>query len=98
MQTRLKLTSDKTSWYATKMATDLDSFEKFVREQVAAGRQCTPEELVHLWREQEQSANGGSSDESLYDRLSRKALLGFVQGGPDDLSSNPKHMEGFGQS
>jgi xanthine dehydrogenase large subunit len=35
---------------------------------------------------------------SLEERLVRKGLLGCLTGGPPDLSTNPKHMEGFGQS
>jgi hypothetical protein len=38
----------------------------------------------------------GKRDGSLYDRLVRHGLLGCLEGGPDDLSVNPVHMEGFG--
>jgi len=37
-------------------------------------------------------------DESFYAAASRFGLIGCVQGGPADLSSNPKYMEGFGKS
>jgi hypothetical protein len=36
--------------------------------------------------------------EALFDRLTRKRLLETVEGGPDDLSTNAKHVEGFGES
>jgi hypothetical protein len=36
--------------------------------------------------------------ESFFDRASRSGLIGCVQGGPSDLSTNPKYMEGFGES
>lgn len=39
--------------------------------------------------------NGG---ESFYDAASRLGLIGCVKGGPSDLSTNPKYMQGFGQS
>lgn len=38
--------------------------------------------------------NGG---ESFYDAATRLGLIGCVQGGPADLSTNPKYMEGFGE-
>jgi hypothetical protein len=34
--------------------------------------------------------------ESFYDAASRLGLLGCVDGGPPDLSTNPKYLEGFG--
>jgi hypothetical protein len=33
---------------------------------------------------------------SLADRLRSEGLLGCLQGGPSDLSTNPDHMNGFG--
>jgi len=36
-------------------------------------------------------------DRSLFDVLSARGLIGAMQG-PGDLSTNPKHMEGFGES
>ncbi len=35
--------------------------------------------------------------ETLLDRLSRAGLSGCLAGGPPDLSTNPEHMEGFGE-
>lgn len=40
----------------------------------------------------------GHGAESLFDRLTRHGLLGCLEGGPADLSTNPAHMEGFGES
>lgn len=34
--------------------------------------------------------------ESFYDAAVRLGLIGCVPGGPPDLSTNPKYMEGFG--
>lgn len=39
-----------------------------------------------------------SSGVSLYDRLARDGLIGSIEGCPSDLSTNPKYMEGFGES
>jgi len=42
--------------------------------------------------------DGGSNEqESLYDALKRDGLIGCIKGGPSDLSTNPKYMEGFGR-
>jgi hypothetical protein len=40
----------------------------------------------------------GQSEESLYEALSRRGLIGCIADGPPDLSTNPKYMEGFGES
>jgi hypothetical protein len=45
-----------------------------------------------------ESRNGGEvGGESLLARLTRSGLLGCLSGGPQDLSTNPAHMEGFGE-
>jgi hypothetical protein len=42
-------------------------------------------------------SNGGAAPEkTLYDVLSERGILGCFDG-PTDLSTNPKHMEGFGE-
>ena len=35
--------------------------------------------------------------ETLYDVMEASGLVGFMTDGPTDLSTNPKHMEGFGR-
>jgi hypothetical protein len=42
--------------------------------------------------------NETGEDESLYHSLQRHGLIGCIKGGPPDLSTNPKYMEGFGES
>jgi hypothetical protein len=84
------------------MSTDLEEFERFFRDRLAAGEvNALPEEVLRQWR-----ANGGhlaetpksaKPVESLFDRLNRKGLLSTIEGGPPDLSTNPQHMEGFGE-
>jgi hypothetical protein len=44
------------------------------------------------------SANTGDESESFYDAANRLGLIGCLEGGPPDLSTNPKYMEGFGES
>jgi hypothetical protein len=34
---------------------------------------------------------------SCFDLAKKAGLIGCVEGGPDDLSVNPKHMKGFGR-
>jgi len=84
------------------MTTDLESFEKFIRQQRAIGKTGSPEQMIRLWRRQSRAstpANGvPDATPTLFERLSAKGLLGCCEGGPDDLSSNPKHLEGFGES
>jgi hypothetical protein len=45
------------------------------------------------------SKQGGTEGQplSLSTRLSRRELLGCLDGGPPDLSTNPEHMEGIGE-
>jgi hypothetical protein len=43
---------------------------------------------------------GQNTEESAYDLASRAGLIGCIPGAPrspTDLSTNPKHMEGFGR-
>ena len=39
-----------------------------------------------------------SPEESCYDLAVKAGIVGMVNGGPSDLSTNPKHMEGFGEN
>jgi hypothetical protein len=41
--------------------------------------------------------NGCQLGGSLFDALNARGLIGFMKDGPGDLSTNPKHLEGFGQ-
>jgi len=80
------------------MATEFDSFEDFIRLQREAGNtHLSPDELIRQWRQSiRTSDNQNGTSASFADRLKKAGLLGALQGGPDDLSSNPQHMEGFG--
>ena len=46
----------------------------------------------------EPRASPTNGQETVYDAMVRLGLLGCLKGGPPDLSTNPKYMEGFGES
>ncbi len=43
------------------------------------------------------TTSNGKSGHTLYDAFAAKGLIGCVHSGSGDLSTNPKHMEGFGR-
>ena len=47
--------------------------------------------------EEAQPRHGGNGVRSLYDALVERGSIGVFDG-PGDLTTNPKHMEGFGES
>ena len=71
---------------------------------LAEQRGCSSEEIVRVALETyAASSNGNSIDdnsqafESLFDRLDRAGLIGCIDDGPSDLSTNPKYFEGMGE-
>ncbi len=69
----------------------------------------SPEQLTTLRRELDSKLASSPSathakqaapaEETVFDRLERAGLVGCIKGmagSPNDLSTNPKHMEGFG--
>jgi hypothetical protein len=69
----------------------------------------SPEQLAALRRELDnklasspsptRAKQATSTEETAFDRLERAGLIGCLKGmpgTPTDLSTNPKHMEGFG--
>ena len=38
-----------------------------------------------------------TGSETVYEAMTRLGLLGSAEGGPADLSTNPEHLEGFGE-
>jgi hypothetical protein len=69
----------------------------------------SPEQLAMLRRELDskiarpryarRKPAGKSADETVFDVMERAGLIGCLKGmprTPNDLSTNPKHMEGFG--
>jgi hypothetical protein len=73
--------------------------ERLARLAEETGRPWTEllDEALAAYHPQSISPNGGGG-ESFFDRASRLGLIGCVEGGPPDLSTNPKYMEGFGES
>lgn len=62
----------------------------------------TPEQMRQLRQEIESALveRSAAVEESAFEVLSRAGLIGCIEGGPgspEDLSTNPKHMEGFGR-
>jgi hypothetical protein len=64
-----------------------------------AQRELTPEEQRKLARELSTKKKPAVPDDgrTLYDALAARGLIGCITDGPEDLSTNPKHMEGFGR-
>ena len=57
-------------------------------------------ELVHhalLAGKKNGSIPENEKEETLYDAFRRQGLIGCIDDLPADLSTNPKHMEGFGR-
>lgn len=64
-----------------------------------AQQELTPEEQKRLARElsEQKKATTQNDGRTLYDALAARGLIGCITDGPEDLSTNPKHMEGFGR-
>lgn len=54
-------------------------------------------DALQSYRPSTDNGGAGTGEESLLDGLTRRGLIGIVKSGPPDLSTNPKHMEGFGR-
>ncbi len=52
--------------------------------------------LDELFAKLARSRTNGTTGRSLYDALNERGMIGTFDG-PGDLSTNPKHMEGFGE-
>ena len=52
--------------------------------------------LDELFASLPRQKNGKGNRRSLFDALSERGMIGAMDG-PGDLSTNPKHMEGFGE-
>jgi predicted DNA-binding protein len=56
----------------------------------------TPSEIIRAALEN--YLDHGTRRKSAYDLAKEAGIIGCATGGPDDLSTNPRHMEGFGKS
>ena len=74
---------------------DFDEILKRARDRL------TPEEqrkLSEKLREAGIATNGGAEDtRTMLEALEELGIPGSITDGPGDLSTNPKHMEGFGK-
>jgi hypothetical protein len=77
------------------MATDL-----YIDLLSRARKELSAEERLRLIRDLAMGADetaDENSKRSLFDALNDRGLIGFMTDGPCDLSTNPRHMEGFGK-
>ena len=85
--------SDMTKRLTVRIDDELE--RKLIKRARAAG--VTPSEAlreaIRLWAE----ADEGGESSSYGERLRRSGLIGCIQDAPEDLSTNPRHMEGFGE-
>jgi len=56
----------------------------------------SPSEIVRAALES--YLNNGAGGRSAYDVAEAAGIIGCVKGAPKDLSTNPRHFEGFGRS
>ena len=85
--------------------TEIDAFVQFARAEADNGHApASLEECLSRWR----ASSGPDATrpyqikpfpdgKSLLDVLREDGLVGLDDDGPDDLASNPKYMEGFGE-
>jgi hypothetical protein len=75
-----------------------DRFDEILRQ---AREELSPDEQFQLARALSKSAsaaNGIPGQESLYDALMARGIIGSINDAPPDLGTNPIHLEGFGQN
>lgn len=79
---------------------DIDSFYQFATHQLDGGSaDWSLEECVSRWRHlRNAEVKPFASGRTLRDELEDAGILGSGDGGPDDLASNPDHMQGFGET
>lgn len=53
--------------------------------------------VVSVQKLESESVNGGEGP-TLFEVLNEVGLVGSVKNAPSDLSSNPQHLQGFGES
>lgn len=80
----------------SKVTVRMDApLDKRLKEQSRrAGR--TPSEIIRRALDKYLD-NGAEHGESFYDVARRSGAIGSAKGLPKDLSTNPKHMKGFGE-
>ena len=71
---------------------------KLLAEKSDATGQSWAELLDELFSKLPRSKLEGNPKRTLYEALVERGMIGVLDDGPGDLSSNPKHMEGFRES
>lgn len=69
----------------------------------AAGFETAADYVVHLVEEaagpfRPKAASTAVPEETAFEAFERLGVIGCMADGPDDLATNPAHMEGFGRS
>lgn len=79
---------------------DLTPAQIALLSDLTARTQKSPQQVVEdaLRQYSVEVRNDITAGVSLYDRLAHNGLIGCLEGGASDLSTNPKHMEGFSES
>ena len=54
-------------------------------------------EALRSYHPNSDESTDAAEGDSAYDSLKHAGLIGCIEGGPPDLSTNPKYMEGFGR-
>jgi len=79
-------------------ASELNDFTAFARAKLATSPDASLEDCFHEWRSLQHAASDENENlEPPFSKMKRLGLIGSVKG-PSDLSTNPKYMEGFGES
>jgi hypothetical protein len=60
-------------------------------------RQVVAEALRRYEAQKSAPATSENGQKSVYESLAESGFIGCIRGGPTDLSTNPKYMEGFGE-
>ena len=72
--------------------------EQLVKQQIARGRFHSAGEVIHEALRLLEIHEPEESDRTCYDILKESGAIGMIEGGPADLSTNKKYMDGFGES
>ncbi len=81
-RTQIELTAEQREWLA--------------RQAETSGKPW-PDLLAELVPSQSNGDAQAGATESAYDMANRLGLIGTSDDGPDDLATNPRHMNGFGE-
>lgn len=79
--------------------------EQLINQQIGTGKFQSPEEVLRAALQEFADQTDGDTIDGVGDRhenalelLQKQGLVGTIRSGLGDLSTNPKHMEGFGRN